>query len=321
MRRRQVLRLLSVLAAYPATSLAQAKHIPKIGIVGSLNQRAINEFKDGLRELGLVDGDTVVVLGDPASAASPEAVSRTVSQFISQGIDVIFASGAVAGKAAQNATSTIPIVCLTGDLVKAGLVQSLATPGGNVTGISILTAEASAKRLELLMQVVPALNRVAVFYNLDDPTAPLSVKPTEDAAAKLQVKLEILGVHGESDFRDAVAAAVKANAQAIALTSNPLFDIAGQQIAELALQNKLATVSFADSFPGVGGLLSYGPNIFAEYHHAAHFAARIIHGARPADLPVEQPTGYSLGINLKTARALNIKVPEMLGASANVVID
>jgi putative ABC transport system substrate-binding protein len=321
MRRRQVLTLLSVLAAYPAAALAQSKSIPKIGIVGSLNQRAIDEFKDGLRDLGLVDGDTVVVVGDPASAASPEAVSRTVSHFISQGISVIFASGAVAGKAAQNATSTIPIVCLTGDLVKAGLVQSLASPGGNVTGISILTAEASAKRLELLMQVVPALDRAAVFYNLDDPTASLSVKPTEAAAAKMQVKLEVIGVHGESDFPSAVAAAVKANVQAIALTSNPLFDIAGQQIAELALQNRLATVSFADSFPGVGGLLSYGPNIFAEYHHAAHFAARIIRGAKPADLPVEQPTRYRLGINLKTARALNINVPDMLLASADTVIE
>jgi putative tryptophan/tyrosine transport system substrate-binding protein len=321
MRRRQVLSLLSVLAVYPANALAQSKAIPKIGIVGSLGQETIDAFKDGLRELGLIDGETVVVLGDPTSAASPEAVSKTVSHFISQGIDVIFASGAVAGKVAKNTTSTIPIVCLTGDLVKAGLVQSLASPGGNVTGVSMLTAEASAKRLELLMQLVPALERVAVFYNLDDPTAPLSIKPTEDAAGKLKVKLEVLGVRGESDFRGAVAAAVKANAQALALTSNPLFDIAGQQIAELALQNKLATVSFANSFPGFGGLLSYGPDIFAEYRHAGRFAARIIRGARPQDLPVEQPIRYSLGINLKTARALDIKVPDLLLASTDVVIE
>lgn len=110
---------------------------------------------------------------------------------------MIFASGAVAGKATKNATSTIPMVCLTGDLVKAGLVQSLASPGGNVTGISILTAEASAKRLELLMQLVPALEQAAVLYNLEDPTAPLSVKSTEDAATKLKVKLEVRGVHGD----------------------------------------------------------------------------------------------------------------------------
>src|SRR5215475_12788021 len=169
MRRRQVLSLLSIFAVYPAATLAQSKSVPKIGIVGSLDQGAIDAFKEGLRESGLIDGDTVVIVGEPASAASPEVVSKSVSKFISQGIELIFASGAVAGRVAKEATSMIPIVCLTGDLVKAGLVQSLASPGGNVTGISILTAEASAKRLELLMQVVPALERVAVFYNLDDP--------------------------------------------------------------------------------------------------------------------------------------------------------
>ncbi|WP_407123115.1 ABC transporter substrate-binding protein [Bradyrhizobium sp. STM 3561] len=311
----------SVFAAYSAATLAQSKSIPKVGIVGSLNQRAIDEFKGGLRDFGLIDGDSVLVVGNPASAASPQAVSRTVSDFISQGMNVIFASGAVAGKAAKSATSTIPIVCLTGDLVKAGLVKSLASPGGNLTGISILTAEASAKRLELLIQIVPTLERAAVFYNFDDPTASLSVEPTKAAAAKMQVRLQVIGVHGQSDFPSALAAAVNANVQAIALTSNPLFDIAGQQIAELALQNKLATVSFADSFPEVGGLLSYGPSIFAEYHHAAHFAARIIRGAKPADLPVEHTTIYKLGINLKTARALNLKVPEMLLASADTVIE
>jgi putative tryptophan/tyrosine transport system substrate-binding protein len=319
MKRRDLLGL--VLLAFPADAIAQSKGIPRIGIVGSLNQGAIDGFKDGLGKFGLFEGKTIVVLGDPASAASPAAVSKTVSHFISQEIDVIFASGAVAGKAAKNATTTIPIVCLTGDLVGAGLVKSLASPGGNVTGISILTAEASAKRLELLMQLVPGLDRVAVFYNLDDPTAPLSIKPTEDAAAKLQIKLELLGVRGESDLRGAVAAAVRADVQAIALTSNPLFDIAGQEIAELALQSKLATVSFANTFPGAGGLLSYGPNILAEYYHAAYFVARIVRGARPADLPVEQPTKYTLGINMKTARALNIKIPEPLLASADEVIE
>lgn len=321
MRRRQLLSLLGGLTIYPANALAESKRIPRVGIVGSLGQETIDAFKDGLREFGLIDGDTVVVLGEPASAASPEAVSKTISHFVSQGIDVIFASGAVAGKAAKNATSTIPIVCLTGDLVEAGLVQSLARPGGNVTGVSMLTAEASAKRLELLMQLVSNLERVAVFYNIDDPTAPLSIKPTKDAAGKLQVKLELVGVHGEIDLRGAIAAAVKANAQAVALTSNPLFDIAGQQIAELALENKLPTVSFGSTFPEQGGLLSYGPDIFFEYHQAGRFAARIISGTRPQNLPVEQPTKYSLGINLETARALGIKVPDLLLASADVVVE
>jgi putative tryptophan/tyrosine transport system substrate-binding protein len=321
MRRRDFLGLVSVVAARPVTALALSTTIPRIGIIGSLGQTAIDAFKDGLRELGLVDGETILILGGPASAVTPEAVSKAVSHLISQKIDVIFASGAVAGKSAKDATGLIPIVCLTGDLVGVGLVQSLASPGGNITGISILTAEASAKRLELLRQLVPALNRVAVFYNLDDASATLSVEPMRVAAAKLQLTLDLLGVRRESDFADAVATAARAKAQAIALTSNPFLDIAGQQIAELALQNKLATVSFADSFPRVGGLMSYGPNILVAYHRAAYFVSRILRGARPAELPVEQPTKFSLGINLNTARALDIKVPDLLLAAADEVIE
>jgi putative ABC transport system substrate-binding protein len=136
------------------------------------------------------------------------------------------------------------------------------------------------------------------------------------AAAKLQLTLDTFGVHNESDLGNALAAAARAKAQAIALTSK-----AGQQIAELALQNKMASVSFTDSFPKRGGLLSYGPNILVAYSHAAYFVARILHGARPAELPVEQPTKFSLGINVSTARALNIKVPDMLLVSADEMIE
>jgi putative tryptophan/tyrosine transport system substrate-binding protein len=321
MRRRDFMSLVSATAACTFPANAQSKAIPRIAIIGSLGQSAIDALKDGLREFGLVDGETIIIVGSPASAASPEAVSKTVSNLISQKIDLIFASGALAGRTAKDATSTIPIVCLTGDLVGAGLVQSLASPGGNVTGISILTAEASAKRLELLKQVVPALERVAAFYNVADPTAALSLKPMEAAATKLQLTIEAIGVRGESDFSNAFAAAIEAGAQAIALTSNPLFDIAGSQLAELALQNKLATISFADSFPKVGGLISYGPNILASYHHAAYFVFRILRGARPEDLPVEQPTKFSLGINLNTARLLDLQVPDILLASADEVIE
>ena len=246
--------LVTATAAWPFAAIAQSKAIARIAIIGSLDQGAINAFKDGLREFGLVEGETIIILGSPASAASPEEVSKSVSNFISQKIDLIFASGAVAGRTAKGATSTLPIVCLTGDLVGAGLVQSLASPGGNVTGISILTTEASAKRLELLKLLNPALERVAAFYNVADPTAALSLKPTEVAATRLRLTIKALGVRGESDFRNAFAAAIEARAQAIALTSNPLFDIAGSQIAELALQSRLATISFADTFPKKEGL-------------------------------------------------------------------
>jgi len=321
MRRRDFMSLVGATAACTFPAIAQSNAIPRLAMIGSFGQGAIDALKEGLRQFGFFDGKTIIIVGRPASAASPQAVSKMVSNLISQRIDVIFASGALAGKIAKDATSTIPIVCLTGDLVGAGIVQSLASPGGNVTGISFLTTEASAKRLELLKQLVPALKRVAAFYNIADPTAPLSLKPMEAAATKLQLTIEALRVRGDSDFSNAFASAIAARAQAIALTSNPLFDIAGSQIAELALQNKLATISFADSFPKVGGLISYGPNIRASYHHAAYFVSRILHGARPADLPVEQPTKFSLGINLTTARALDIKVPDAFLAAADEVIE
>lgn len=321
MRRRDFLSLVTATAACPFATIAQSKAGARIGILGSLGQSAIDAFKDGLREFGLVDGETIIVVGDPASAASPETVSETVSSLIAQKIDLIFASGALAGRTAKDATSTIPIVCLTGDLVGAGLVQSLARPGGNITGISMLTAEASAKRLEVLKQLVPALARVAAFYNVADPTAALSLRPMEAAATQLRLTIEALGIRGENDFSNAFAAAIRARAQAVALTSNPLFDIAGRKIAGLALQSKLATISFANSFAKVGGLASYGPDILASYRHAAYFISRILNGARPAELPVEQPTKFSLGINLNTARALDIKVPDILLASADEVIE
>jgi putative tryptophan/tyrosine transport system substrate-binding protein len=317
MRRREFIGLIGGATAWPLAAHAQSKAIPKLAIIGSLGQLTVDALKAGLREFGWVDGETIAILGGPAATVEPEAVSNLVTQKV----DVIFASGALAGRMAKDATSTIPIVCLTGDLVGAQLVESLASPGGNITGISLLTAEEGPKRLELLRQLVPALERVAVFYNVEDPAAALSLKPMETAATKLRLAVEALGVRRESDFGNAFAAAMKAKAQAVALTSNPLFDIAKSQIAELALQNRLATISFSNVFPKAGGLASYGPDILASYNHAAYFISRIMNGARPAELPVEQPTKFGLCINLKTATALNIGVPDMLLASADEVIE
>jgi putative tryptophan/tyrosine transport system substrate-binding protein len=319
MRRREFIGLIGGATVLPLAAHAQSKAIPRIAIIGSLGQNSVNALKEGLRGFGLVDEVTIIVVGGPATTVTPEAVSAAVFNLISQKIDVIFASGALAGRIAKDATSTV--VCLTGDLVGARLVQSLASPGGNITGISLLTAEASAKRLELLRQLVPALERVAAFYNVEDPTAALSLRPIETAATKLQLTVEALGVRGESDFGNAFDAAMKARAQAIALPSNPLFDITGRQIAELALQNKLATISYSNSFPKYGGLVSYGPDILASYSHAAYFISRILNGVKPAELPVEQTTKFSLGINLNTARALDIQVPDILLASADEVIE
>ena len=167
------------------------------------------------------------------------------------------------------------------------------------------------------MQLVPALKQVAVLYNADDATATLSVRSMEEAANKLRLKCDMLGVRAERDIGDAIGAALNAKAQGIALTSNPMLDVAGREIAGLALQNKLPTISFSGSFPRFGGLMSYGPNI----RRAAYFVSRILSGVRPAELPVEQPIKFDLIVNLKTARALNLTVPDTFMASADEVIE
>jgi putative ABC transport system substrate-binding protein len=320
MKRRAFIAGAGAAAAWPLTAFAQPKAIPRIGIVGSLGQRAVDSFKNGLRDFGLIENETIVVLGGPGNPDNG-AVAKAVSDFISQKIDLIFASGAVAGKAAKQATSATPIVCLTGDLVGTGQVQSLASPGGNVTGVSILTAEVGGKRLELLKQFVPALDRVAVLYRSDDVSAKLSERPMQKAAIELHLVLEMLAVHGESDLGGVIASATKAGARGIALTSNPLFDLAGRQIAQAALQNRLAAISFADSFPRVGGLMSYGPNIYSAYRRAAYFVSRILGGTRPEELPVEQPTKFDLVVNMKIARTLGLSISDTLLASIDEVIE
>jgi putative ABC transport system substrate-binding protein len=322
MRRRVFLAGSGASAVWPlVAAAAPSKIIPKIGIAGTLGPPAVDAFKRGLRDFGFIEGETIVVLGG-AGAQAPEIVETIVSDFISNNIDVIFASGAVAGKIAKAKTGTTPIVCLTGDLVGAGLVQSLARPGGNVTGVSFLTSEEGGKRLALLKQLVPALKKVAVLYNAEDASATLSLTSMQAAAVNLRLKLEMLGVHGLNDIGNAISAAVNAEAQGIAITSNPLFDVAGREIAGRALEDGLPTISFTESFPiRYGGLASYGPNILGAFRHAAYFISRILNGARPAELPVEQPTKFDLVINLGTARALNLTVPDTILVSADKVIE
>lgn len=277
MRRREFLAGSGAAAVWPlVAAAAQSKVIPRIGIAGTLGPPAVDAFKEGLRDFGFIEGETIVVLGG-AGTQAPEAVETIVSDFISKNIDVIFASGAVAGKIAKAKTGATPIVCLTGDLVGAGLVQSLASPGGNVTGISLLTSEEGGKRLALLKQLVPALKQVAVLYNVEDASAPLSLTSMQAAAVSLQLKLDTLGVRGRNDIGNAISAAAKAKAQGVALTSNPLLDVAGREIAALTLHDGLPTISFAQSFP-----TRYGDSCPTDQTFLVPTAARLITSLAPS---------------------------------------
>jgi putative ABC transport system substrate-binding protein len=321
MKRRAFLTGISAtLAAWPRATWSQNKRLPKLGIVGSIGPGAVEALKAGLREAGLIEGQSIAILGE-AGRFDKTAVNAVISDLIAKQVDVIFASGTLATQAAREATSSIPIVSVTSDLVAGGFVESLAHPGGNITGLNILAYHAIGKRMEILNQLIPAIARVAILYNPDDTLNALSEASAEAAAARLNIKLQMLASRAESDFAEAFVAAVQANVQAVVVAPNPVLDIGGRRIAELELQYKLPVISYNQTYPRAGGLISYGSVVGEVYKRGAYYIARILAGAKPADLPVEQPTKFNLVINLQRARALDLKIPDTLLASADEVIE
>ena len=323
MERREFIKLIGgvTAAAWPVASHAQSKALPKVGILGPISSSAVAMFLQGMLDLGLIDGESIVVQGGHTGVGQPDQLTALASELVSNKVDVIFASGSQATRAAMEATSTIPIVTIRGDPVGLGFAKSLARPGGNVTGLSILAPQVSGKRLELLKQIVPALERVVVFWNPDDPGSELSLKETEGAAVRLALTLQILEMRRESAFAGAFAAATEEKAQAVALTPSPFLDIGGPKIAELALQSNLPTMGFAVSLPKAGGLIAYGPSIPASFRRAAAYVDKILRGAKPANLPVEQPTIFELAVNLQTARAIGVTIPTSILVRADEVIE
>ncbi len=321
MRRREFIGLIGA-TAWPLTALAQPKPLPKVGIIGSVGGSVSVSFVEAMRELGLINGQTIVITGGgEAGAMRSDELARNAAELVAARVNVIFAAGSEATTFAKNATGTIPIVTISGDPIGLGFAESLARPGGNITGLSILATEVSGKKLELLKKVVPHLERVAIYFNPGDPGSRLSVKESETAAASLDLKLQILAITDEKEIVSAFAAASEGRAQAIALITNPLLDIKGQQIADLALTDKLPLIAFTESFPRKGALMSYGPSIPAIYRRAAYYVQRVLAGADPAELPIEQPTKFNLVLNIKTAKLLDLTIPDALLAQADEVIE
>jgi len=222
---------------------------------------------------------------------------------------------------AKDATRTIPIVMFAGDPVKLGLVASLARPGGNVTGLSYLNVDLNSKRLEILKQLVPGVTRVAVLRNPNVAIHAMFWEATEAAARKLGAALEPIEARAPEDFDRAFAAAVRAKAQALLALDDPLTVGYASKIVALASTSRLPAMYGFREFPDEGGLMSYGPNFVDLFRHAVRFVDKILKGAKPADLPVEQPTKFELVINLKTAKALGLTVPPTLLAQADEVIE
>jgi putative ABC transport system substrate-binding protein len=322
MRRRQLLSLLGGAVAWPLAARGQRiATMPRLGVLVALS--ASHPFtevlRSGMRDLGYVEGQNIQIEWRYADGQFSRAL-ELAAELVRLQVDVIAAYHTPAVRAAMNATKTIPIVMSpAGAPLESGLVESLARPGGNVTGLSNMEAELGGKRLELLREVLPALSRVAVLAAKTDPfTAPF-VQDLETGAARLGLKLHPVLVDGPSSFTDAFTMIHAAGNEAVIIQPN--FLLQTPQIVALAEKHRVATLSSYRDTTRAGGLVSFSADHAAHLKRAATFIDKILKGARPADLPVEQPTIFELAINLKTARALGITVPPTILARADEVIE
>jgi putative ABC transport system substrate-binding protein len=316
--RRDLLIFASTAIAWPLAARAQQQAMPVIGCL--ISESGKEPFRQGLGDLGYVEGKNIRLEFRPLTPA--ETLPRFATELVELKVNIILVTGSEATRAAQLATRTIPIVMTaSSDPVGTGFAATLARPGGNITGLSLFSPELSGKRLELLKEVSAHLSRVVVLWNPNDPPAVLSLKETETAARLLGIELQSVEIRRVEEFDAALMAASATGAQAVDILSSPLMRFNADRLAAWALQQRLPSIFWARGFTTAGGLMSYGPDIDVLYRRSADYVARILHGANPADMPVEQPTKFDLVINLKTAKALDIIVPQVLLAQADEVIE
>ena len=314
----------SLLAAPLAAETQQAGKVYRIGVLEptsmALNAANLDAFRKGLRELGYVEGRNMMIEYRSADGRS-ERFPDLAAELVRLKVDVILTRGTPAVMAAKNATGTIPVVmAASGDPVLSGVVSSLARPGGNVTGLSAVVVEVSGKRLELIREVAPGVSRVAALFNMSNPNDALQWKETETAAPTLRVQLQLLDVRKPGDFAGAFDAAVKGRAGALFVGLDALTWANHRPIVELAAKHRLPAIYGGREFVNAGGLIAYGVSYPHLYRRAASYVDKILKGAKPADLPVEQPTKFELVINLKTAKALGLTIPQSLLGRADEVI-
>jgi putative ABC transport system substrate-binding protein len=305
----------------------QSRKIPKIGLLISSSSDAaatyIGAFRQGFRELGYVEGKNLI-LEVRGAKAKPDRISELAAELVGLRVDIIVAAGRPALSAAMKATSTIPIVMRTAtDPVRAGFVPSLAHPGGNITGVTSVTTKLMGKHLELLAEVVPGVKRVGVLSAQADRArfmATSSYKDMEAAARALGVKLQTLTATDPDMIDNAFVAMNKDGAEALVVTPHSLFLQHGERIVKHAANNRLPGIYFQRVFVENGGLTSYATNNADEFRRAVVYVDKILKGAKPADLPIEQPTKFELVINLKTAKQIGLTIPPNVLARADKVI-
>jgi putative ABC transport system substrate-binding protein len=314
-----------LLAAPLAIEAQQAGRIPRIGFLATPSAEFIKgrvaAFEQALRELGYVSGKSIVIEYRYADGRF-ERLPNLATELVRLRVDILVAVGAPAAHAAKNATSVIPIVIgNAADPVGTGLVASLARPGGNITGLSDFNLGVVTKRLELLKQVVPTASRVAVLLNPANPTNPPQLKEIQTVAPALGVTLLALEAKTSDDIAPAFAVMKSERPGALLVMGDLMFGTHQRWIAELALKSRLPTIWAMKENADAGGLMSYGTNFEDLSRRAATYVDKILKGAKPADLPVEQPTKFELVINLKTAKALGLTIPQSLLARADQVIE
>jgi putative tryptophan/tyrosine transport system substrate-binding protein len=309
----------------PVSAWAQpTTKVPRIGVVLTLYsspEGAPQGFNDGLRELGYIEGQNVVVEWRSV-AGKYDQLGAVVTDLVRLKVDVIVADVTRAVLAAKQATTTIPIVfTIAADPVGNGLVSSLAHPGGNVTGCSILLSDISAKRLQLLTEAVPSVSRAAVLWNPHTPYHKTLLKEVEAAAPSLRLRPVPIAVQDPGEFERAFASMRKAHVNALFVADDPVFAISRTLLLGLAAKDRLPTIFANRDDVTAGGLMSYGPRWSERFRTAATYVDKILKGAKPADLPVDQAVKLELVINLKTAKALGLTIPQTLLRRADLVIE
>jgi putative ABC transport system substrate-binding protein len=325
MKRRELILLLGGAVIAPRALRAQQKPMPVIGFLNGTSPGPaaafVAAFRQGLSETGYVEGQNVAIEYRWAEGRY-DRLPALATDLVGRRVDVIVATGGDrSALAAKSATSTIPIVFTGGDPVAIGLVASLSRPGANLTGFSIITVELHPKLLELISELVPQVGVIALLVNPNNPNAERMQRDVQEAARAKRVQLHILKAGIESEMEGAFATLVHLKAGALLVGADAFFNSRREQLVALALRHAVPAIYEWREFPVAGGLISYGTSLAAVYRQVGIYVGRILKGAKPADLPVQQPTKFELVVNLKTAKALGVTVPPSILARADEVIE
>jgi putative tryptophan/tyrosine transport system substrate-binding protein len=324
MKRRDLMTVLAGAAAYPLLAGAQQKSMPVIGFLGGAspgpNAPFLAAFREGLSETSHVEGQNLAIEYRWAEARY-DRLPALAADLVDRKVDVITAIGNPSALSAKSATSTTPIVFTSSDPVEYGLVASLARPGGNLTGVSLMGTELTPKRLELLSELVPQARVIALLVNPNNANAERMIREVQEAAHAKGVQLAIIKAGNESEIDAAFGGLTQLHAGALVAGADVFFSSRPEQLVALASRHAIPAIYQWRYFFAAGGLISYGPSLTAAYRHAGIYTGKILKGAKPTDLPVQQPTTFELVVNLNTAKGLGLTVPPSILARADEVIE